>query len=116
MKTGAHSGLRTGDSLRARPRGRGKSRLDIHISKGAHMPMILAMRCPRCSGCAMRVDVVTPEVTIAMDRCVNCGHVFVDALIMAHRQHRPEPYSDATLPKFDPEKSPYLSLGPCDDR
>jgi len=61
------------------------------------------MNCLRCGGLVIPHDVTEERETCSASRCLSCGDV-VDAVILQHRQHRPEPYSDATLPKFDPAK------------
>ena len=65
------------------------------------------MQCPRCGGCAMRLEVVSEEETIEVERCLNCGSVFGEPLIDHHHALAgpPRPRSDALTPTWDPERS-----------
>lgn len=73
------------------------------------------MSCARCGGLLLACDFQEADSPCQASRCLQCGDV-TDELILAHRQHRPEPCRDATLPTYDPEKHPYGSLTPPDDR
>lgn len=57
-------------------------------------------RCPRCGGCAMRLDLITDEDTIKAQRCLNCGAVFGEPLLDHHHQldRPPAPWPDANTP------------------
>lgn len=52
------------------------------------------MPCLRCGGLLLACDFLEEDTPGQASRCLQCGDV-VDAVILAHRQHRPEPYSDA---------------------
>jgi len=55
--------------------------------------------CARCHGLLVAADLFDGIGGTTATRCLMCGDV-TDAVILQHRQHRPEPYSDATLPKY----------------
>jgi hypothetical protein len=57
------------------------------------------MACGRCGGLLLACDFLEADTPGQASRCLSCGDV-TDAVILDHRQHRPEPYSDATLPKY----------------
>ena len=59
------------------------------------------MSCGRCGGLLLAYDFLEADSPCQASRCLSCGDV-VDAVILEHRAFPPQPYSDATLPKFDP--------------
>ena len=63
------------------------------------------MPCPRCAGFAERIDWVSEEGRLVLDRCVNCGHVFGESLLDHHHAltDPPEPRPDVQTPVYDPQ-------------
>jgi len=59
------------------------------------------MPCARCHGLLVAADLVDGIGSATATRCLMCGDL-TDPLILQHRAHRPEPYSEANPKPFDP--------------